>query len=93
MKYCAPLLLLKTNQFDWTLDGIREKISRFLEQHGPHFEFDSMSFYYSMSKEESSGVIGERNSMKSNDMKYQFNKVRKKMLKPSFWPRFGPVGP
>ena len=54
----------KTSKFDWTLDNIRiEKISRFLEQHGLHFEFDSRSFNYRMPKEGSSGVIGERNSM------------------------------
>ena len=49
----------KTNKSDWTLDKIRtEKISRFLQQHGPHFEFDAKSFIYSVPKEESSGVIG-----------------------------------
>ena len=42
---------------------------------GPHFEFDSRSFHYSMPKKGSSGVIGERNSMLSNDMKYKFNKI------------------
>ena len=40
-----------------------EKISRFLEYHKPHFESNSRSFNYSMPKEKSSGVIGERNSM------------------------------
>ena len=36
-------------------DDIRkEKILRFLERHGPHFEFHSRSFNYSMSKEGSS---------------------------------------
>ena len=41
----------------------QKKISRFLESHGPHFEFVSSSFNYSMPKEGSSGVKGERNSM------------------------------
>ena len=32
---------MKKAKFYWTLDDIRtEKISRFLEQHGPQFEFD-----------------------------------------------------
>ena len=55
--------LTKTSKFDWTPNDIRiEKISRFLEQHGTHFEFDSRTFNYSMPKEGSSGVIGENNS-------------------------------
>ena len=46
------------------LNDIRiEKLSRFPEKHGPHFEFDSRPFNYSMPKEGSSGVIRERNSM------------------------------
>ena len=50
------------SKFDWTLDDNRiENISRFLEQHGPHFEFDSWSFNYYMPKEGSCDVIGERN--------------------------------
>ena len=57
------LKLTKTSKFDWTPDGIRiEKVTRFLEQHGPHLEFDSQSFNYSMLKEGSSGVTGKRNS-------------------------------
>ena len=48
----------------WTSDDIRvEMISIFLEQHGPHLEFDSTSFNYSMPKEGISGVTGERKSM------------------------------
>ena len=51
----------KTSKFDWTVDNIRtKKISRFLEQHGLHFEFDSRSFNCSNPKEGSSGVIGEK---------------------------------
>ena len=51
----------KTSNFYWTLDNIRtEKISNFLEKHGPHFEFDSRSFNYSVSKGGNSGVIGEK---------------------------------
>ena len=50
--------------FDWKLANIRiEMTSRFLEYHGPHFEFDSGSLDYSILKEGSSGVIGERSSM------------------------------
>ena len=49
------------SKFDWTLDNIRtEKISRSLEQHGPHFEFDSRSFNYAIPQEKNSGVIGEK---------------------------------
>ena len=48
----------KISKFDWTLGNIRiEKISRIVELHGSHFEFDSRSFNYAMPKEESSGVI------------------------------------
>ena len=55
----------ETSKFDWMLDYIRkERISRFLEQHWPHFEFDSRSFNYSMPKEGKNGVIGERNDIK-----------------------------
>ena len=51
--------LLKTSKFDWKHDHIRtEKISRFLEQHGPHSSFNSSSFNYSMPKEGSSEVKG-----------------------------------
>ena len=58
------------------LNNIRiEKISRFLEQHGPHFEYNSRSFRYCMPKAGSSGIIVERNSMYLTDMKYQFNKI------------------
>ena len=54
--------LKKKNEFDRTHDDIKkEKISRFLEQQGPHFEFGSRSFNYSMPKEGSSRVTGERN--------------------------------
>ena len=36
------LMVSETSKFDWTSDNIRiQKISRFLEKHGPHFEFDS----------------------------------------------------
>ena len=57
-------------------DDIRiEKISRFLGLYWPHFEFDSRSFNYSMPKQGSSWFIGGRNSMRSTDMKYQFNKI------------------
>ena len=56
-----------------------EKISKFLKQHGPHFDFDSGSFTYSvpksMSEEGSSWVMGETESMQSTDMKYQFKKI------------------
>ena len=53
---------LRTRKFDWTPGNIRiEKISRFLEKHGPHSEFNSRSFSSSMPKEGSSTVIGERN--------------------------------
>ena len=66
----------KTSKFDWTPDDVRiEKISRFLEWHGSHFELHSRSFNYYMPKKESSGVLRERNSMQSTDMKYQFNKI------------------
>ena len=66
----------ETSKFEWTPDNIRiEKISRFLEQHKPHFEFDSRSFNFSMPKEISNGVIGERDSMQSTDVKYQFNQI------------------
>ena len=48
---------LKKNEFDRTHDDIKiEKISRFLEQQGPHFEFGSRSFNYSMPKEEAVGL-------------------------------------
>ena len=61
MSMPKQIILLKTSKFDWTFNDIRiEKISRFLEYHGPHFEFHSRSFNYSMPKEESSGVIGEK---------------------------------
>ena len=88
---------METSKFDWTLDEITiEKISKFLEWHRPLFEFDSRSFNCSMSKEGSSGVIGERNSMQSTGMKYQFYKtfpllikLERKFWKTSFWPRFG----
>ena len=51
----------KTRKFEWALDNIRaENISRFLEQHWPHFEFDSRSFICSMPKEGSIGVRGEK---------------------------------
>ena len=64
------------------LNDIRiEKLSRFPEKHGPHFEFDSRPFNYSMPKEGSSGVIRERNSMWSPDMKYQFNKIFSPLIK------------
>ena len=58
-----------------------EKISRFLKQHGADFEFDSRSFNYSMPKEASSEVIGERSSMESADMKYQSNKIFPLLIK------------
>ena len=68
--------IIKTRKFYWTLDDIRiEKISRFLEYHGPYLEFDSRSLSYSTPKKGISGVIGERNSMQSTDMKHQFNKI------------------
>ena len=36
-----------TSKFDWTLDDIRiEKISRFLEYHGPRFEFKVIQLFY-----------------------------------------------
>ena len=42
-------------------DDIRkEKISRFLEEHGSYFKFNSRSYNYSLPKVGSSGVIGER---------------------------------
>ena len=69
-----------------SLTGCSTKLEqkRFLEQHRPHFEFNSKSFNYSIPKEGSSGVLGERNFMQSSDMKYQFNKnfppLIKKML-------------
>ena len=56
--------LLETSKFDWTLDDVRiETISRFLEQHGPHFKLNPKSFNYSLPKERSSGITVERNSM------------------------------
>ena len=52
---------MKTSKLDWTLDKIIiEKISRFLEKHGLHLEFDSRPFNYSMPIEGSSEVIGKR---------------------------------
>ena len=52
----------KTSKFDWIPVNIRtEKISRFLEQDGPHFEFDSGSFNYYMPKERSSRASRIRN--------------------------------
>ena len=72
----------KTSKFDWTPDDIRiGKISRFLEKRGSRFKFDSRSFNYSMSKEESSGVIGERNSIWSTEMKYHFNQIFSLLIK------------
>ena len=63
----------KKSKFAWTPDGVRtEKFSRFLEQHGPHLEFDSRSFNYSIAKEGSNGVMCEKNSTQLTDMKYQF---------------------
>ena len=47
----------------------------FLKSIGLILEFNSRSLNYSMPKEGSSGVIGERNSMRSTDMKYQFNMI------------------
>ena len=41
---------------------MKERVVRTM-YHGPHFEFESRSFNYSMPKERSSGVIGERHSV------------------------------
>ena len=52
-----------------------------------------------MSKERSSGVIGERNSMLSTDMKYQFNNIFPLLIKkenagkPHFGPDLGLLSP
>ena len=67
---------METSKSDWTLDDTRiENISRFLQCHRPHFEFNSRSLNCSMSKEGSILVIDKRNYMQSTDMKHQFNKT------------------
>ena len=55
---------METSKSDWTLDDTRiENISRFLQCHWPHFEFNSRSLNCSMSKEGSILVIDKRNYM------------------------------
>ena len=72
----------KTSKFDWTPDDITiEKMSRFLEWHMPHLKLDSRSFNYSIPKEGSSEVVGERNPMQQTDIKYQFNKTFPLLIK------------
>lgn len=64
LSHLEDTIAVKTSKFDWTPYEIRlAKISRFFEYHGPHFEFDTRSFNYSVSKVGSSEVIGERSSM------------------------------
>ena len=54
----------KPSKSGWTPDNIRtEKISRILEQHGLHLEFDSTPSNFSISKEQGNEVICEINSM------------------------------
>ena len=46
-----------------------------------HLKLDSRSFNYSIPKEGSSEVIGERNPMQQTDIKYQFNKTFPLLIK------------
>ena len=69
LKICFTLekvlnLAFDLTEFDQTLNNVKiEKISIFLEQHEPRFEFYSKSCNYFIPKQENSRVIGERNSM------------------------------
>ena len=60
-----------------------EKNSRFLEQYGPHFEFESKSFNYSLClKKEAVGLQVKEIYMKYEMyMKYQFNKIFPLLIK------------